>query len=222
MTAAPKQAMTEEAMFEYHLYTLERPTTILENQKKQVALLQADEVKSKKEFILRGSDYYYRGQADNLGERLDVGVELEVKNEKEHGLGMPIPAGVVRVYKKDSKGFLQFVGEDRIEHTPDKEIMRLRLGTAFDVTAEKKQTNFRKISGMGPYNYNYESSYQVTIKNAKDEAVQVKVLEPIPGDWKIVSESAAHTKESAHSASWLIDVPAKGSNTLTYTAEVRF
>ena len=75
---------------------------------------------------------------------------------------------------------------------------------------------------MGPYNYNYESSYQVTIKNAKDEAVQVKVLEPIPGDWKIVSESAAHTKESAHSASWLIDVPAKGSNTLTYTAEVRF
>lgn len=222
MAAAPKQAMSEEAMFEYHLYTLERPTTILENQKKQVALLQADGVSSKKEFILQGSDYYYRGQAENLGDRQDVGVELEVKNEKEHGLGMPIPAGVVRVYKKDSRGFLQFVGEDRIEHTPDKEIMRLRLGTAFDVTAEKKQTNFRKISGIGPYNYNYESSYQITVKNAKDEAVQVKVLEPIPGDWKIVSESQAHSKESAHSALWLVDVPAKGSTTLTYTAEVRF
>lgn len=222
MAAASKKAMTEEAMFEYHLYTLERPTTILENQKKQVALLQADGVLSKKEFILRGSDYYYRGQADNLGERQDVGVELEVKNEKERGLGMPIPAGVVRVYKKDSRGFLQFVGEDRIEHTPDKEIMRLRLGTAFDVTAEKKQTSFRKISGIGPYNYNYESSYQITIKNAKDEAVQVKVLEPIPGDWKIVSESQAHTKESAHSASWLVDVPAKGSTALSYSAEVRF
>lgn len=221
MAGAQRKAMTEEAMFEYHLYTLERPTTILENQKKQVALLQADGVRSKKELILRGSDYYYRGQADNLGDRQDVGVELEVKNEKEHGLGMPIPAGVVRVYKKDSKGFLQFVGEDRIEHTPDKEIMRLRLGTAFDVTAEKKQTNFRKISGIGPYNYNYESSYQITLKNAKDEAVQVKVLEPIPGDWKIVSESAAHTKESAHNASWLVDVPAKGSTMLIYTAEVR-
>lgn len=220
--AAPKKAMTEESMFEYHLYTLERPTTILEKQKKQVALLQADGVSSKKEFILRGGDYYYRGQADSLGERQDVGVELEVKNEKEHGLGMPIPAGVVRVYKKDSKGFLQFVGEDRIEHTPDKEIMRLRLGTAFDVTAAKKQTNFRKISGIGPYNYNYESSYQITLKNAKDEAVQVKVLEPIPGDWKIVSESQAHSRESAHSAFWLVDVPAKGSNTLSYTAEVRF
>ncbi len=222
MAAAPRKAMEEEAMFEYHLYSLGRPTTILENQKKQVALLQAAGVKSKKEFILRGSDYYYRGQAGDLGDKLDVGVELEVKNEKEDGLGMPIPAGVVRVYKKDSKGFLQFVGEDRIEHTPDKETMRLRLGRAFDVTAEKKQTNFRKIAGTGPYNYNFESSYELNIKNAKDEAVQVKVLEPIPGDWKIVTESAPHTKEAVHTASWLVEVPAKGSATLTYTAQVRF
>lgn len=221
VAAAPRKAMTEESMFEYHLYTLARPTTILENQKKQVALLQADGVSAKKELILRGHDYYYRDLAGDLGRRLEVGVELEVKNEKEHGLGMPIPAGVVRVYKKDSRGFLQFVGEDRIEHTPDKEIMRLRLGSAFDVTAEKKQTSFKKISGVGPYNYNYESSYELTVKNAKEEPVQVKVLEPIPGDWKILRESAPHIKETAHTASWLVQVPAKGSVTLTYAVQVR-
>ena len=221
LAAAPSKGMEEEAMFEYHLYTLGRPTTIGENQKKQVALLQASGVRAQKEFILRGSDYYYRAQAGDLGSQLDVAIELEIRNEKEHGLGLPIPAGVVRVYKKDSRGFLQFVGEDRIEHTPERETMRLHLGTAFDVTAEKRQTNFRKLSGSGLYNYSYESSYELKIKNAKEEAVQVRVLEPLPGDWKILKESARHTKETAHTASWLVEVPAKGSATLSYTAQVR-
>lgn len=222
VAAAPKQAMEEEAMFEYHLYTLDRPTTIGEKQRKQVALLQASGVRSQKEFILRGSDDYYRTQAGELGRKLGVDIELAVKNEKEHGLGLPLPAGVVRVYKKDSKGFLQFVGEDRIEHTPDRETMRLHLGTAFDLSADKKQTDFKKLAGTGPYNYAYESSYELKIRNAKEEKVQVRVLEPLPGDWKILRESAPHTKENAHTASWLVDVPAKGTLTLTYTAQVRF
>lgn len=222
VAAVPGRAMEEEEMFEYHLYTLGRPTTIGERQKKQVALLQADGVRSRKEFILQGSDYYYRTQAGDLGRKLGVDIELAIKNEKEHGLGLPIPAGVVRVYKKDGKGFLQFVGEDRIEHTPDRETIRLHLGTAFDLSADKKQTDFKKLAGMGPYNYAYESSYELKIKNAKEEKVQVQVREPLPGDWKILRESAPHTKENAHTASWLVEVPAKGALTLTYTAQVRF
>ena len=203
--AMPKAAgaandMAEEAMFEYHLYTLERPTTALENQKKQVALLQADGVQSAKEYVLRGAEYYYHNAAANLGDRLDVAVELDLKNEREHGLGLPIPAGVVRVYKRDSRGFLQFVGEDRIDHTPDKETMRLRLGSAFDVTAARKQTGFKKLGGSTQYNYSFESSYELTLKNAKDTPVTVKVLEPIPGDWEITRASAKHEKPAAHAA----------------------
>lgn len=221
MASKARKGMVEEAMFEYHLYTLERPTTIADNQQKQVSLLQADDVACRKEFILRGQDYYYRNQAGDLGTKLDVGIEVEIQNEKEAGLGLPLPAGVVRVYKKDSSGLLQFVGEDRIEHTPDREILRLRLGTAFDVTAEKKQTSFKKIAGTGPFNYSFESSYELKVKNAKDEPVEVKVLEPLPGDWKIMNESAPHSKKTAHTASWLLKVPAKGTATLSYTALVR-
>ncbi|MCW5206974.1 DUF4139 domain-containing protein, partial [Desulfobulbus sp. F5] len=142
MEEAMDTGMAEESMFEYHLYTLGRPTTIKEKQSKQVSLLQATGVKVKKEFVLQGANYYYGSQAGDLGRKIKVGVFLELKNAKEAGAGQPLPAGVMRVYKKDSSGSLQFVGEDRIDHTPENEIVRLKLGEAFDVTANKKQTDF--------------------------------------------------------------------------------
>jgi len=220
--AAEAPSMAEESLFEYHLYTLNRPTNIGDNQTKQVALMSANAVPVKKEFQLRGANYYYRSSYGDLGQKLKVGVYMQFDNSKKHGLGLPLPRGVVRVYKKDSSGSLQFVGEDRIDHTPKNEEVRLRLGNAFDVTAKKKQTGFRKRPALGEYSHVFDSGYEIVLKNAKDEAVTVKVLEPVPGDWVILNESHPHRKEAAGTAVWNVRVPAGGSTTLRYTVQVRY
>ncbi|RLB66837.1 MAG: DUF4139 domain-containing protein, partial [Deltaproteobacteria bacterium] len=223
MKAMPASApnMAQEEMFEYHLYTLVRTTTIADNQSKQVALLQAAAVPCKKEFLLKGSSYYYRGAYSEIDRKLKVGVFVEIENRKKNHLGLPLPKGVVRVYKEDSNGALQFVGEDRIDHTPENETVRLKLGDAFDLTASKKQTSFKKIGGDGRYNYIYEAAFEMKLKNAKAENVEIKVVEPIPGDWEILTESQSHHKESSSNASWRISVPAKGESTLVYRVRVK-
>lgn len=218
--AAPQ--MREEGLFEYHLYTLQRPTTIRDNQTKQVALLNATGVAVNKEFRLQGKPYYYRGRQGDLGQKLKVGVFVEFDNRKRDNLGMPLPKGIVRVYKQDKAGRPQFVGEDRIDHTPENETVRLKLGDAFDVTASRKQTAFRKLGGDSRYSYRFESAYEIRLKNAKDEAVTVTVAEPVPGDWRILSESHTHSKASADTALWKIKVPAKGETVLTYRVEVEY
>jgi len=213
--------MSQEALFEYHLYTLERPTTVADNQTKQVALMSAAAVPVKKELLFTGQNYYYSGQYGELGQKLKAGVFVEFANKGE-GLGIPLPKGVVRVYKKDSKGNAQFIGEDRIDHTPKNESVRLKLGDAFDVTADRKQTDFKKLAGTSRYNYVFESAYQLTIKNAKSEAVTVKVAEPMPGDWQVQSESHPHAKVSSDTAVWNITVPAEGKTVLSYRVLVRY
>ena len=220
--SAMDSGMSEESMFEYHLYTLGRPTTIKEKQSKQVALMQADSVQVKKEFVLDGQNYYYSNKAGDLGKKMKVGVFVELKNSKEAGIGQPLPAGIMRVYKKDSSGSLQFVGEDRIDHTPENETVRLKLGDAFDVTADKKQTDFKKLSGFSRYNYAFESAFEMVLKNAKDETVTVRVQEPLPGDWEMVAESAPHVKESASAAVWRIKVEPKSSTVLTWRVKVKY
>ena len=217
--AAPK--MAQESLFEYHLYTLDRPTTIAENQTKQVALLNATGVAAIKEFMLRGADYYYQSSHGEIGQKLKVGVFVEFDN-KGGNLGIPLPKGVVRVYKKDNAGNAQFVGEDRIDHTPKNEKVRLKLGDAFDVTADKKQTSFEKIAGTGRYNYLLDAAFEMVLKNAKDEAVTIKVVEPIPGDWQMQSESHPHVKEASNTAVWRVTVPANGKTKLTYKVRVRY
>lgn len=222
MMAKADQRMAEESLFEYHLYTLDRPTTLAENQTKQVSLLSASGVPVRKELVLSGNDYYYQGAAGELGKKMKVGVFMEFDNRESAHLGLPLPKGVVRVYKKDQAGNAQFIGEDRMDHTPKNEKVRLKLGDAFDVTADKKQTDFKKLGGTGKYNYAFESAYEVVLKNAKNEAVTVTVQEPLPGDWKILSESQAHTKGASDTAVWKINVPAQGSTVLTYRAVVRY
>lgn len=218
--ALEKQAMAAESLFEYHLYTMDRLTTIAENQTKQVALMSATAVPVTKELSLRGADYYYRSSYGDIGQKMKVGVFVEFEN-KGAGLGVPLPKGVVRVYKKDNAGNAQFVGEDRIDHTPKNEKIRLKLGEAFDVTADKKQSSFEKIAGTSRYNYIFDAAFEIVLKNAKDEAVQVKVMEPIPGDWQMLSESSAHIKEAANTAVWNVKVPANGKTILTYKVRVR-
>jgi len=220
--APPAPPMTEESMFEYHLYTLGRPTDIGVNQKKQVALLQAAGVACRKEFVLQGQDYYYAAQVAEIGRKQKVAVFVELKNNKASGLGLPLPGGVVRVYKKDGGGLLQFVGEDRVDHTPEQELVRLHLGEAFDITADKRQVHFKKIAGSSPGSAVIESEYEIQVKNAKKEPVTVKVQEPLPGDWEILGESLGHTRESAHAVSWQLAVPPLETAALTYRVRVKY
>jgi len=224
MTMAAKAAdaaeMQQESLFEYHLYTLQRPTTLAENQTKQVALMSATRVPVRKEFLLEGANYYYVGQHGELGQKIKVGVFVEFDNKGE-GLGIPLPRGVVRVYKKDGQDNAQFVGEDRIDHTPKNETVRLKLGDAFDVTADKKQTAFQKLAGTGRTNYVFESAYEIVLKNAKKEAVTVTVRESMPGDWTMVSESQPHAKAASGIAEWKVRVPAEGRTTLIWRVRVK-
>lgn len=215
------QEMKQESLFEYHLYTLQRPTTLAENQTKQVALISATRIPVRKEFLLAGMDYYYSGQYDNINQKMKVGVFVEFQNNGG-GLGIPLPKGIVRVYKKDRQGNAQFVGEDQIDHTPRNELVRLKLGDAFDVTADRKQTDFRKLGGEGRQNAVFETAYQITLKNAKKESVTVIVREPVPGDWTMVSESQPHAKAASGIAEWKVSVPADGKATLTYRVRAKY
>lgn len=217
--AAPR--MAEESLMEYHLYTLDRPTTISENQTKQVSLLTASAVPVRKELLLRGAEYYYESSYGDLGQKMKVSVFVEFDNKATSHLGMPLPKGVIRVYKRDASGNAQFVGEDRIDHTPKNEKVRPKLGEAFDVTADKKQTEFKRLPDPSKRISLYESAFEIVLKNAKPEAVTVTVQEPIPGDWKIISESHPHEKVAGNTAVWHMPVPAEGSVKLSYRAQIR-
>jgi hypothetical protein len=218
---APRQ-MAQESLFEYHLYTLQRPTTIADNQTKQVALLGAEGVPVTKELVLQGGDYYYRSSVGAIGQKMKVTAFVQFENRESSRLGIPMPKGTVRVYKKDSAGNAQFIGEDGIDHTPKNEKVRLRLGDSFDVTADKKQTDFRRREATNVASYVFESSYEIVLRNAKKEAATVVVREPVPGDWTMLDESARHAKVAAGTAEWRIPVPAEGSATLRYRVLVRY
>ena len=215
-------AMQEEGLFEYHLYTLGHKTDVLQNQTKQVSLMTATGIPVKKEFLLRGQQHYYYSQYGQIADKLKVGVFVEFENKKENDLGIALPKGIVRVYKNDSNGNAQFIGEDRIDHTPKDEEIRLKLGDAFDVTAKKKQTSYKKERAIGRYDHAASSSYEIEIHNAKEEAVEVRVLEPVPGDWKMIDSSLPHDKPNAHTAEWKVKVPAEQRVTLKYKVLVRY
>ena len=222
MSDRPASQMAQEALFEYHLYTLARPTTIADKQTKQVALLAAQGVPVAKELVLHGADYYYRSSVGGIGQKMKVGVFVQLENRESSRLGMPMPKGVVRVYKKDSAGNAQFVGEDRIDHTPKNETVRLKLGEAFDVTADKKQTDFKRREPTNRASYVFESAYEIVLRNAKKEAETVVVREPVPGDWVMLEESQRHAKVAAGTAEWRVKVPAEGTTTLRYRVLVRY
>jgi len=222
MEAAASAPMAEESLLEYHLYTLGRPTTIAESQTKQVALLSASNIPARKELVLKGAEYYYTAQYGEIGTKLKVSTFVEFENKEASKLGMPLPKGVLRVYKKDKAGNAQFVGEDNIDHTPKNEMVRIKLGESFDVTADKKQTEFKVLPNPQKGRSAYESAFEFTLKNAKKEKMTVLVQEPIGGDWKIINENHPHQKANSHLAIWKIDVPAEGKTTLTYHVQTKY
>jgi hypothetical protein len=216
VVALREEAFKEEAFFEYHLYSLDRKTTVKDNQTKQISLLAAAGVGTRKEFVLRGEPYYYQGQTGELAKQ-KVGVYVEFNNSKENGLGMPLPRGIVRLYKRDSGGGLQFIGENRVDHTPRDEKVRLKVGEAFDIVAERRQTDWRVVGRD-----TYETAYEIKLRNHKDEDVAVRVIEPIPGDWKVLESSHKHEKAEAHTAEFLVPVPKGGEAVLTYRVRTRW
>ncbi len=222
MAMSADNAVAEEALFEYHLYTVPRATTLENNQTKQVALLAAARVPVRKQLLLAGSGYYYRGQYGDLGQKQKIAVLVEFDNDKASHLGMPLPKGVVRVYKQDQSGHAQFVGEDQIDHTPKQRPVKLKLGNSFDVTADRLQTDYKKRNASGRYSHASETAYKITLYNAKSTAVVVTVRENLPGDWKILDENQRHKKIAAHQAQWQVEVPAAGQTDLTYRVLSRY
>jgi hypothetical protein len=213
------QAFQEQAFFEYHLYTLQRPTSVREQETKQVSLLEAAGFSVSKEFVINGQHYYYTGY-NRPGQPIKekVGVYMQFRNSQQNKLGMPLPAGTIRLYKKDDTGGQQFIGEDRIDHTPKDEDVRVKVGDAFDIVAERKQTDYRVIvSG-----HLYEYAYEIKIRNHKSGPVTVIVNEPIGGDWEMVSSSFKADKTAAFSARFNVPVEKDGEATLAYRVRVKY
>jgi hypothetical protein len=202
MYSQPKNGFVEETLFEYHLYTLERPATLKNKQVKQISLLSADSVSVEKELVFE------------ISKNNNVQVVLNLNNSKEKGLGMPLPAGVLRVYKADSEGQLQFLGEDSIDHTPKDEEINVAVGSSFDVTGTRTQTNYNKVSTDV-----WRESYEIELKNHKSESQKVKIVEHIYGDWEITEISDTYQKKDASTAEWEVTVPSNGSKKVTYTVE---
>jgi hypothetical protein len=216
--AAAEQRMTQEAFSDYHLYTMNRKTTINNNQTKQVSLLGGTDVPVVKRYVVEGQNHYYHNQMHPGSPIKDsVAVYYQFKNEEKSGLGMPMPAGVLRVYQQDSKGGTQFVGEDRVMHTPKDETLNIKIGNAFDVICERNQTDFEKIAQNV-----YELEYEITLRNHKASAVTVEVNEPVGGTWRMITSSHEWTKSSAWAANFKVPVAADATAVLKYRVRVTY
>ncbi len=191
----------EQSFFEYHIYKLQRKANLKDNEKKQIEFTAAQNIPVEKK-------YTYESSKNNK-----VEISLKFKNNKASNLGIPLPKGKVRVFKSDGDS-IEFVGEDQIDHTPENKDMKLTIGNAFDVTAERKRTS----SSSNNSAKQSEESYEITLKNAKAEAVKVDVIEKFYGwsNWKITSNSQKFEKKDSNTAVFEVDVPAKGEKKVTY------
>ena len=215
--AAARQDFAAEGFFEYHLYTLDGRTTIKDQQTKQLSLMSTTDVVIDKQLIYYGAQDYYRNSYGVPISNQKVQVFFEVKNSKENRLGLPLPKGKVRVYKADRSGSQQFIGEDWIDHTPKDEKVKIKMGNAFDVVGERTQKDWKKLGANL-----YEVEWEISLRNHKTEAQTVTVIEPVPGDWQVVSSTHAWEKPEAHTLKFELPVPKEGATKLTYRVRLRF
>ncbi len=216
--AKAAQQFQQEAFSEYHLYSLGRKTSVEDKETKQISLLQGSGVPVKKIFVVNGQNYYYRNQQTPGAPLKDpVMVYYKFRNEEKDGLGIPLPAGNVRVYQKDSKGGILFAGEDRIDHTPKDEDVNIHIGNAFDVVAEHKQTDYKRMD-----THTWEMEFEITLRNHKDAPVTVQVNEPIGGDWEMLSSTYKYTKTAAFAAQFIVPVAKDGTSVLKYRIRARW
>ncbi len=224
--AAPQ--FEEKSFFEYHMYTMERPTTISQNETKQLSLLNASNAPVKKDMIYDGRQewwrsWWYPGRTGDPGGGYDtsnyhkVNVVLEVKNSEENHMGMPLPKGKIRVYKLDDDGNQQFIGEDMVDHTPRDEKIRLYIGDAFDVVGDYRRTDYKVLSKSA-----IEESFEVKIRNHKDTPVTVNVVDHVWSDWKVTKSSHKFEKKDAHTIQFPVTVPKDGEEVITYTIRTQW
>jgi hypothetical protein len=219
--AAAAPQFEEKAFFEYHMYTLQRTTTIRDNETKQIEFAAASQVPVKKLFIYDGgkSPFYgynqYSRADQNYGTQSnkDINVMLEFKNSKDNNLGIPLPKGKMRVYKEDTDKTMQFIGEDWIEHTPKDEMVRIYLGNAFDIVGERVQTDFKRGDDW------VTESYKITLRNHKDEPAEIRVVEHLYrwSNWKITDNSQDFEKKDSRTIEFSVPVAANGEKTVTYS-----
>jgi hypothetical protein len=206
-----------EGFFEYHLYTLDGRTTIKDNQTKQLTLMAASEVPVARRLIYYGAQDYYRTSYGVPMSSQKVGVYLDLENSRENRLGVPLPRGKIRVYKADASGSQQFIGEDWIDHTPKDEKVRIKMGDAFDVVGARTQKEWRKIGGNV-----YEVEWEISLRNHKKEDQTVTVIEPVPGDWQVLTSTHTWEKPEAHTLKFSIPVAKEGASKLVYRVRLRF
>ncbi len=203
-TDASAQQFDEKEFFEYHLYTLQRPVTLANNEMKQISLFEAKSVPAKKQFVYSGS-----------GSR-DVKVFVEFINDEKSGLGVPMPKGKVRMNKQNGAS-AEFIGEDAIDHTPRNEAIKLKLGNAFDVKGDEIQKNYNKISDKV-----FEQTMEVTITNRKKEDIVVNLEKVFGTNWTITQSSLPYTSPNAQKAVWAIPAKKDGKTVLTYTVRYAY
>ncbi len=220
MAVAAKEAapsFREEAFSEYHLYSLDRGTTLRDNETKQMLLFSAPQVPVNKFYLLPGQPQFYWSRYDARGQKQKVGVFLEFTNRPENRLGMPLPRGTVRVYQEDKDGTLQFAGEDRIDHTARNEKVKVKIGEAFDVAAERVQTDFKQ-----PEARVNEVTFEVSLRNQKNEDIKVFVEETIPGDWEIISNTHSYEKLQANLIRFIVPVAKEQEAKVRYKVRIRY
>lgn len=218
--AAP--AFAQESFFEYHLYTLDGTTTVANNETKQMNLLSATDVGVTRRLVFDPAAPWWSWRSRRPGDGTStagdkLGIVLELRNSRENRMGMPLPRGKVRVYKGDRTGNLQFIGEDRVDHTPRDETVRLYIGDAFDVVGERAVMENRQVSERVA-----EQTVRVSIRNHKDAAAQVAVVEHPGGDWEIVRSSHRWEKKDATTIEFPLAVPSDGEVVVTYTVRTRW
>ena len=223
---APPAPVTERTFEEYHLYTLPRPTTVLDREIKQVEFVRAANVPAKRIYVYDGfkTDNRYQGwDLNSIRERPDYGtasntkvwVMLEFKNADESHLGMPLPKGKVKMYRRDVDGRNEFIGEDQIDHTPKDETVRLYTGNAFDVVGERRQTDFK----LDTNRRTADESFEIKVRNHKKEEIEVRVVEHLYRwfQWDVTASTMDHTKADARTIEFRPKVPADGESIITYT-----
>src|SRR2546425_994263 len=170
-----------------------------------------------KQLIYYGAQDYYRTSYGVPMSNQKIGVYFDIKNSKDNRLGVPLPKGKVRVYKADASGSQQFVGEDWIDHTPKDERVKIKMGDAFDLVGERTQKEWRKIASNL-----YEVEWEISLRNHKKEDQTVTVIEPVPGDWQVLTSTHAWEKPEAHTLKFQVPVPKEGASKLTYRVRLRF
>lgn len=212
-SSVSNQQFQEKTFFEYHIYNLKRPTTLSNNETKQISLFEASNVAAKKKYFYGStSNRWYWNQQ---GQR-KVAVIVEFENSEEYGLGVPMPKGKVRVYKSDGES-LEFIGEDLIDHTPKKEKIKLKIGDAFDIVAEEVQTENTQISSKV-----WEQEFEITFKNRKNENVVIEVERNLSTNWDILKTSIDYKKIDAFRVTFSVPVKADSETKLTFRVRYRY